>query len=67
MKLITLTNMDDTPLWINRDSIDSIRPTNPSESYKRGGSAVFVSGQLHLVRESPQQIMGMIDEKPAAT
>ena len=63
MKLIKLSNMDDTPLWINAAAVDSIRPTSPSESYKRGGAAVFVSGQLHLVRESPEQVMAMLSEE----
>ena len=59
---ITLTRLDGTPIWINAAFVVTIEP-------RKGGGAVVVpigDGLDYDVRESPEAVLAMLGDAPAA-
>ena len=66
--LVKLTRPDNSPVWVKKSAVSTIRPPLASEQ-QRGGSvkAVVLLGELHqAVREDVQTAMRMLDPSAAS-
>jgi len=60
MKFVKLTADDGAPVFVNPDAVDRVA----GRDIQGGGSALVVSHTLLHVREAPEEVARLLEERP---